>query len=80
MSNDQSSNSKRKIRVTQVSSIKEKHSRYTPTTNQGWEGKKEGSNDKSSHSKHKKRETQVSTITEKQSTYATSINQGWEEK
>ena len=34
-SNDESSYSKHEIRVTQVSIIKEKHSRYTPPTNQG---------------------------------------------
>ena len=41
-SNDESRHSKHKIRVTQVSNIKEKYSRYTPPTNQVWEGKKEG--------------------------------------
>ena len=40
-SNDESSYSKHKKRVTQVSIIKEKHSRYTPPTNQGWEEKEE---------------------------------------
>ena len=53
-SNDESSYSKHKIKKTQLSIIKEKHSRYTPAaTNQGWEEKEEGSNDESSHSKHK---------------------------
>ena len=67
------------IKKTQVSIIKEKLSRYTPPTNQGWEEREEGSNDKSSHSKHKK-ETQVTIITEKHSWYTTPINQAWEEK
>ena len=66
--------------MTQVSIIKEKHSRYTPPTNQGWEEKEEGSNDESSHSKHKIRVTQVSTIKEKLSRYTPPTNQVWEEK
>ena len=49
---------------TQVSIIKEKHSRYTPPTNTVWEEKEEGSNDDSSYSKYKIKETQV-TITKK---------------
>ena len=68
------------MKETQVSIIKEKHSRYTPTTNQGWMEKEEGNNDESSHSKHKKRVTQVSIIKEKHSRYIPSTNQGWEEK
>ena len=52
-SNDESSHSKHKIKKTQVSIIKEKHSSYTTPTNQGWEEKEEGSNYESSHSKHK---------------------------
>ena len=51
--NDESSHSKHKIKETQFSIIKEKHSRCTPPNNQGWEEKEEGSNDESSHSKHK---------------------------
>ena len=47
---------------TQVSIIKEKHSRYIPSTNQGWEEKEKGSNDESSYSKHKIKETHVSII------------------
>ena len=43
--------------MTQVSIIKEKHSWYTPPTNQGWEEEEEGSNDESSYSEHKKRDT-----------------------
>ena len=69
-----------KKRVTQVSIIKEKHSRYTTPTNQGWEEKEEGSNDESSYSKHKIKETQVSIINEKRSSYTPSTNQVWEEK
>ena len=49
-----------KKRVTSI--IKEKRSRYTPLTNQGWQEKDEGSKDKSSYSKHKIKETQVSII------------------
>ena len=63
-SNEESSYSKHEIRVTEVSIIKEKHSRYTPPTNRGWEEKEEGSNDESSYSKHKIRVTQVSIIKE----------------
>ena len=48
-----------KIKEKQVSIIKEKHSRYTPPTNQGWDENYEGGNDESSHSKHKIREIQV---------------------
>ena len=62
---------------TQVSIIKEKHSRYTPPTNQAWEEKEEGSNDESKFSKHKVKETQISIITEKHSRYTTPTNQGW---
>ena len=39
---DESSHLKRKINETQVSIIKEKHSRYTPDTNRGCEEKKRG--------------------------------------
>ena len=39
---DESSHLKRKINETQVSIIKEKHSRYTPDTNRGREEKKRG--------------------------------------
>ena len=42
--------------MTQVSIIKEKHSWYTPPTNQGWEEEEEGSNDEISYSEHKKKE------------------------
>ena len=42
--------------------MKEKHSRYIPSTNQGWEEKEKGSNDESSYSKHKIKETHVSII------------------
>ena len=41
-SNDDSSYSKYKIKETQDSIIKEKHSRYTPSTNQVWEEKEDG--------------------------------------
>ena len=61
-STDENSHSKHKIKVTQVSTIKEKHSRYTPPTNQVWEEKEEWSTDESSHSKHKIRVTQGSII------------------
>ena len=66
--------------MTQVSIIKEKRSRYTSPTNQGWQEKEEGSTDESSYSKHSKRVTQVSIIKEKRSRYTPSTNQGWEEK
>ena len=56
---DESSHAKHKTRVAQVSIIKEKHSRYIPPTNQGWEEKEEGSNEESSHSKHKIKEIHV---------------------
>ena len=78
--NDESSRSKHKIKEIQVYIIKEKHSRYTPPTNQVWEEKEEESNHESSYSKHKIKETQVSIITEKQSRYTTPTNQGWAEK
>ena len=43
---------------------------YTPTTNQVWEEKEDGSNDHSSYSKNKLKETQVSNIKENiQGTY-----------
>ena len=61
-STDDSSYSKHKIRVTQVSIIKEKLSRYIPPNNQVWQEKEEGSTDESIYSKHKIRVTQVSTI------------------
>ena len=48
-----------------TSIIKEKSSRYTPLTNQGWQEKEEGSKDESSYSKHKTKETQVSIIKKK---------------
>ena len=57
--------SKPKIKETQISIIKEKHSRYTATANQVGEEKEEGSNDESSYSKYKIKETQVSIIKEK---------------
>ena len=79
-SNDESSYSEHKIKETQVSIIKEKHSRYTPPTNPVWEEKEEGSNDDSSYSKHKIREIQVYIIKEKHSRYTPSTNQVWEEK
>ena len=63
-SNDKSSYSKHKKKEAQVSIIKEKHSRYTPPTNEVWEEKRQGSNDESSHSKHKIKEIQVSIIKE----------------
>ena len=63
-STDENSHSKHKIKVTQVSIIKEKHSRYTPLTNQVWEEKEEWNTDESSHSKHKIRVTQGSIIEE----------------
>ena len=69
-----------KKRVAQVSIIKEKHSRYTPPTNQGWKEKEEGNNDESSHSKHKINKTQFSIIKENHSRYTPPTNQGWEEK
>ena len=50
------------MKETQVSIINEKHSRYTPPTNQGWEEKEEVSTDESSYSKPKMRVTQVSII------------------
>ena len=64
-SHDDSSYSKYKIKETQYSIIKEKHSRYTPPTNQVWEEKEDGSNDESSYSKNKLKETQVSTTIKK---------------
>ena len=39
---DKSSHSKQKTKGRQVSIFKEKHSRYIPPTNQGWEKKKRG--------------------------------------
>ena len=57
-----------------------KHSRYTPSTNQSWEEKEEGSTDESSYSQHKIKETQVSIIKENHSRYTPPTNQGWEEK
>ena len=62
--------------MTQVLTIKEKHSRYTPSTNQGWDEKEEGSTDDSSFLKHKIRVTQISFIKEKRSMYAPPTNQG----
>ena len=61
-STDENSHSKHKIKMTQVSIIKEKHSSYTPPLNQCWEEKKEGRTDDSSYSKHKIKVTQVSVI------------------
>ena len=66
--------------MTQVSIIKEKHSRYTPPLNQCWEEKEEGRTDDSSYSKHKIKTTQVSVIKEKHSRYTQPNNQEWEEK
>ena len=66
--------------MTQVLIIKEKHSRYSPPSNQGWEEKEEERRDKSSPSKHKVKVTQVSIITEKHSRYIPPSNQGWSEK
>ena len=43
--------------MTQVSIFKEKYSRYTPSTNQGWAEKEQRINDESSHSIHKTKET-----------------------
>ena len=63
-STDENSHSKYKIKVTHVLIIKEKHSRYTPSTNQCWEEKEEGITDDSSYSKHKIKVTQVSIIKE----------------
>ena len=77
---NESSYSKHKMILTQVSIIKEKHSRYTQPTNQGWEKKEEGSNYESSHSKHKIKETQFSIIKEKHSRCTQPTNQVWEEK
>ena len=51
--------------MTQVSIFKEKYSRYTPPTNQGWAKKVEDINDESSHSKHKIFEIQVYIIKRK---------------
>ena len=59
-SNDESSHSKHKIKETQISIIKEKHSRYTPPANHVWEEKEEVSYDDSSYSNYKTKETQVS--------------------
>ena len=66
--------------MTQVSIFKEKYSRYTPPTNQGWAEKEQRIKDESSHSKHKIKETQVSIIIEKYSRYTPPTNQVWEEK
>ena len=66
--------------MTQVSIIKQKHSRYTPSTNQVWEQKEEGRYDDSSYSKYKIKETQVSIIKEKHSRYTPATEQGCEEK
>ena len=52
-----------------------KHSRYTPSTNQSWEEKEEGSTDESSYSQHKIKETQVSIIKKKHSRYTSPTNQ-----
>ena len=79
-STDENSHSKHKIKVTQVSIIKEKHSRYTPPTNQVWEEKEEESTDENSHSKYKIKVTHVLIIKEKHSRYTPSTNQCWEEK
>ena len=65
---------------TQVSIIKEKHSRYTPPTNQGWEEKEERSTDDNSFLKHKIKKSQISIIKEEYSRYTLSIYQVWEEK
>ena len=79
---DESSYSKHKKRVTQVSIIKEKRSRYTPPTKQGWQEKEEGNKDDGSYSKHKIKETQVSTIIKKniQVTYYRLIKCGRKKK
>ena len=79
-SNDESSHSKHKIRVTKISIIEEKHSRYTSPTNQVWEKKEDGSNDESSYSKHKTKETQVSIIKEKHFRYTPPTKQSWEKE
>ena len=50
------------MKVTQVSIITEKHSRYIPPSNQEWGEKEEKRKDESSHSKHKIKVTQVSII------------------
>ena len=78
-SNDESSHSKHKRKETQLSIIKEKHSSYTPPTNQVWEENEEGSKDESSYPKHKMKETQNSIIKEKHSRCIPPNNQGWEE-
>ena len=80
VNNGESSRSKHKNKEIQVYIIKEKHSRYTPPTNQGWAEKQEGIIYESSHSKHKLKETQVSIITEKHSRYTPPTNQVWEEE
>ena len=59
-SNDESMHSKPKIEETQISIIKEKHSRYLPPANHVWEEKEEVSYDDSSYSNYKTKETQVS--------------------
>ena len=66
--------------MTQDSIIKEKRSRYTPPTKQGWQEKEEGNKDDGSYSKHKIKETQVSIIKKKHSRYTPPTNQVWEEK
>ena len=80
-STDESSFSKHKKRVTQVSIIKEKRSRYTPPTKQGWQEKEKGNKDDGSYSKHKIKETQVSTIIKNiQGTYHRLIRCGRKKK
>ena len=66
--------------MTQVSIFKEKYSRYTPPTNQGWAEKEQRIYDESSHSKHKTKETRVSIIKQKLSRDTPPTNSGWKKK
>ena len=63
-----------------TSIIKEKRSRYTPPTKQGWEEKEEGVLTRAAIQNTKKRVTQVSIIKEKRSRYTPPAKQGWQEK
>ena len=55
---------KTQSKKTQISIIKEKHSRYTPPANHVWEEKEEESYDDRSYSNYKTQETQVSIVKE----------------
>ena len=66
--------------MTRVSIIEEKPSRYTPSTNQVWEEKEEGSNDESSSSKHKTKQKNFQSSKENIRGYTTTNQVGEKKK